>query len=420
MIGNWGRTIVMINLKNVAAEGRYYSSLIKKDNSFKTAVDYIRRLCVTVIARLVYTTVLIILLSSSGCNTTPNMRRGSLPTPTLGIPLLHPRPIFLEPNNLGSHSYTPNPFEKNGIVYTCDGGHIDISHVRANADDTRFLARKTYETLMKQKGGFSFNLAFEQSRHKVEFCYPQSWSDLSEKEREKTARELSLEVGAYLAFNATLWHEIMSWFGVRFALIDPQFNSAFSWEDVYSNILGIKLAIKALKDQDDGYDEAMTKAINRELKRLRVQPRKTAVKVTEKMRGKWFKGNRIPVMLRRNTDIGIDDGYISPVLIPGVCEDAEPELLAAPRLDILSTHGFTMTYKIAPVYLEAGKVLRIIYPEGKGKLIEPIKHYPIIIDFINKEAVEKYNFDINTSHRQAAPVEFHLDRHCSSLELDGR
>ncbi len=414
-----GKTIVMIHLKNVAAEGRYYSSLIKKDNSFKTTLDYLRRLCLTDIIGFVYTIVLIILLSSSGCNTTPNMRRGSLPTPTPGIPLLHPRPIFLEPDNLGSHSYTPNPFEKNGIVYTCDGGHIDISHVRANADDTRFLARKAYETLMKQKGGFSFNLAFEQSRHKVEFCYPQSWGDLSEKEREKAARELSLEVGAYITFYATLWHEIMSWFGVRFALIDPQFNSAFSWEDVYSNILGIKLAIEALKDPDLEYNEAMTKAINRELKRLRVQPRKTAVKVTEKMRGKWFKGNRVPTMLRRNTDIGIDDGYISPVLIPGVCEDAEPKLLAAPRLDILSTQGFTMTYKIVPVYLEAGKVLRIIFPEGKGKLIEPIKHYPMIIDFINKEAVEKYNFDINTSPHQPATVELHLYRNGSTMDLDG-
>jgi hypothetical protein len=409
----------MINSETITAEGRYYSSLIKKGSSSKTAVDYIRRLCVTVIIRLVYTAVLIVLLSLSGCNTTPNIRRGSLPTPTLGIPLLHPRPIFLEPDNLGSHSYTPNLFEKNGIVYTCDGGHIDISHVRANADDTRFLARKTYEALMKKKGGFSFNLAFEQSRHKIEFCYPQSWGNLSEKEREKTARELSWEIGAYITFNATLWHEIMSWFGVRFALIDPQFNSAFSWEDVYSNILGIKLAIKALKDPDDGYNEAMTKAIDRELKRLRVQPRKTAVKVTEKMRGKWFKGNRIPTMLRRNTDIGLDDGYISPVLTPGVCEDAEPKLLAAPRLDILSIQGFTMTYKIVPVYLEAGKVLRIIYPEGKGKLIEPIKHYPMIIDFINKEAVEKYNFDISTSPHQAATVEFHLYRDGSSLDLDG-
>lgn len=409
----------MINSETVTAEGRYYSSLIKKGSSFKTAVDYILRLCLTVITRLVYTTVLIVLLSLSGCNTTPNIRRGSLPTPTLGIPLLHPRPLFLEPDNLGSHSYTPNPFEKNGIVYTCHGGHIDIAHVRANADDTRFLARKTYETLMKKKGGFSFNLAFEQSRHKVEFCYPQSWGDLSEKEREKTARELSWEVGAYITFNATLWHEIMSWFGVRFALIDPQFNSAFSWEDVYSNILGVTLAIKALKDPDDGYNEAMTKAINRELKRLRVQPRRTALKVTKKMWGKWFKGNRIPTMLRRNTDIGLDDGYISPVLIPGVCEDAEPELLAAPRLDILSTHGFTMTYKIVPVYLEAGKVLRIIYPEGKGKLIEPIKHYPMIIDFINKEAVEKYNFDISISPHQPTTVEFQLYRDGSSVDLDG-
>ena len=103
-----------------------------------------------------YTLVLTALLGLSGCNTTPNIRRGSLASTTLGIPLLHPRPPFLNPDNLGSHSYVPNPFEKNGIVYTCDGGHIDIAHVRANADDTRYIVRKTYEALTKKKSGFTF------------------------------------------------------------------------------------------------------------------------------------------------------------------------------------------------------------------------------------------------------------------------
>jgi hypothetical protein len=121
---------------------RCYSILAKKNGLYKTPASGTKQFNIEKIAEFVYVFILIALPILSGCNTTPNIRRGSLATTTLGIPIIHPRPTFLEPDNLGSHSYTPNPFEKNGIVYTCDGGHIDISHVRANADDTRFLVKK--------------------------------------------------------------------------------------------------------------------------------------------------------------------------------------------------------------------------------------------------------------------------------------
>ena len=310
--------------------------------------------------------------------------------------MIHPKPPFLNPDKLGSHSYFPNPFEKNGIVYTCDGGHIDIAHVRANADDTRFLVGKVYDTLIKQKNKLSFNLAFEQSWHIVEFEYPQNWSDMPQKEKEEIAHELSLEAGAHIAFYATLWHEFMSWFGVRFAIIDPQFNSAFSWEDVYSNVLGVTLAVEALEDTEHSYNQAMTIAINNALERLRVQPRSKAIEVTESVRGKWFEGSRVPKMIMRNTDIGTDDGFVSPVIAPTGCDDANPQPIEVPKLDKLIAHGFTMKYKIIPIYLEGNKVLKIAYPDKKAKAIVPIQDYPKIIEYINKEAIEKYHCIIGT------------------------
>ena len=331
-----------------------------------------------------------------GCNVTPNIRRGSIAATTLGIPLLHPRPPFLNPDKLGSHSYFPNPFEKNGIVYTCDGGHIDISHVRANADDTKFMVSKIQDYLLKDKKKFVFYLAFEQSRHIVEFTYPENWSEMSKEEREAIARDVSLEAGAFVTFHATLWHEFMSWFGVRFAIFDPQFNSAFSWEDVYSNILGVKVAIQALQDTEHDYNKAITIGINNELSDLRVLPRKKAIELTESMRGKWFKGTFVAEMIRRNTDIGVDDGYVSPVLIPGACDNAKARLIEVPKLEKLKELGFFVTYKIVPVYLEGHKVLKIAPPDKKLKYIEPAKDYSNIIDYVNKKAVEKYNCDIGT------------------------
>ena len=51
---------------------------------------------------------------------------GKVPILTLGR-LTLPGPRFSDPNNLGRHSYYFNPFEENGIVYTCRVGHIVLA-----------------------------------------------------------------------------------------------------------------------------------------------------------------------------------------------------------------------------------------------------------------------------------------------------
>ena len=185
---------------------------------------------------------------ANGCINGPRPRMGCLPTSTPGS-------RFLDPNNLGLHSYGYGKilFEKNGIVYTCKAGHIDITHSRWSADYTKYLIQKINKTLMKKRKGFSFTLTFERSKHKVKFTYPENWDSLSKKDRQKIANDIAFKVGPYLAFNATLWHEILTWFGVHFIGFEPEFNSAFSWEDSFSNLLGTRLAVEALQDGcDDG------------------------------------------------------------------------------------------------------------------------------------------------------------------------
>ena len=318
----------------------------------------------------------------------PRPRMGTLPTPP-------PGPRFSDPNNLGKHSYYFNPFEVDGIVYTCNAGHIDLTHVRWNADYTRYLTKKTYKTLLKKRKGFSLNLAWEPSTHKIEFSYPENWDDLSKKEKEKIADEISFQVGPYISFNATLWHEILTWFGTHFAGFEPEFNSAFSWEDMYSNLLGVKLGIEAINDPNHDYDTALTLAIDRELKRLGVRSRSVAIHAVEKMRGKWFRGYLNIHTMKKNMDIGLDDGYVSPILAPGICDDAEPEPLAVPTIDLLSKYGYSIKYEIRPNVWEEGKIFKVVYPNGKGKRIQPDKHYPIIMDYIRKQAVEKYGYEID-------------------------
>src|SRR5947208_2626249 len=53
---------------------------------------------------------------------------------------LFPVTQFINPANFGIHSYgQPARKEKNGVLYTCEGGFMDFSHIRCAADWTVFL-----------------------------------------------------------------------------------------------------------------------------------------------------------------------------------------------------------------------------------------------------------------------------------------
>lgn len=350
----------------------------------------------TMLQKIIYCAMVTgLVIFANGCQVgLPKARFGTLPTATAGS-------AFLDPNNLGSHSYHFNPLEKNGIVYTCKTGHIDLTHLRWNADYTKYAAKKTHKVLMKKRKGFSFTISMERSKHKITFGYPENWKDLSHDEKTKIADEVSLHTGPYIAYNATLWHEILTWFGVRFVGIEPEFHSSFSWEDVYSNLLGTKLAVEVIQDPNNHYGKAMELAIDRELERLGVQSRKTAIHAAKKMKGIWFRGgtpitgNFFVETMKKNMDIGLNDGFVTPTIVDGICDGAEPEPLAVPNLDILSKYGLTMKYEIYMHEWEKGRILRAAYQGKKGKTIEPDKHFPAIMEFIKNEAVEKYGYIID-------------------------
>jgi len=326
------------------------------------------------------------LMAVAGCSLGgPRARIGHLSTATFGI-------AFPDPNKLGRHSYGPiSLFEVSGIVYTCKAGHIDLDHIRGNADATRFLIKKICTTLSKKRKGFSFNLAGEMSTHVIRFTYPENWDRRTDKD--KIIDEIAYNTAPYIAFNATTWHEILTWFGVHFALVEPEFNSAFSWEDNYSNLLGVRLGVEAVKDTEHNFDVAMTKAIYRQIEELDVQPRSTAIAASDKVRGQWYTGNFIPDVKMRNFDIGLD-GSITPTRAPGQngCDPNEPALiLPVPTTDALRRYGFSMTYEIKPnVILEQGR----IFDAAGSKRIFPEEHYPILIEYMKKDAIRRgYKYD---------------------------
>ncbi len=318
-------------------------------------------------------------LMVAGCSLSggPRARVGYLPTATFGV-------VFPDPDKLGRHASRLDFFgEAGGIVYTCKGGHIDLHHIRGTADDARYLVKRIRETLSKKRKGFSFNLTGEMSTHTIGFTYPADWDQRPDKD--KIIDEIAFETAVYLAFNAMTWHEIQTWFGVHFALAEPEFNSAFSWEDSYSNLIGAGLGVEAVKDTEHNFDEAMTNAIYRKLKELGVQPRDTAIRASDGVRGKWYTGNFVPDMRMRNFDIGLD-GTITPTLVPGVADcNGQPLALPAPTLEKLKRHGFAMTYEIKPNVLEQGRIFKAA---GSNRIF-PEKHYPVLIEHMKNDALKR-------------------------------
>lgn len=332
--------------------------------------------------------------NSELAETSPRTRMGCYPCSTLGTD-------FLDVKELGQHTYKFGLSEKNGIVYTCRGGHIDTAHLRKAADWTAYIAAKTYEELKKGETGFSFRL-MEPSLYHVEVTYPENWKDLSEQQRENIIFDTSIRLGEYFVYTATTWHEILTWFGYKCTgFLYSEFTSAFTWEDTFSNLLGTYVAAQALRDTEHEYDEAMTLALAGELQKLGVQSSQTAKRASKKVKGRWFSSNLMLFisMKKRHFDIGLKDGCVTPAIVPSVsgCEGAEPLPYPAPSLDFLSEYGFKVKLEIEPREMEKGKILRIVYLDGTEdkERIEPAIHFVVIMESIKEEAIKKYGSNVD-------------------------
>jgi len=325
-----------------------------------------------------------------GFDAGPRIRVGYLPSPTLGT-------VFSGPDDLGQHGYRPNLSERNGIVYTCKAGAIDIGHARKAADWTVFLAAKTFKQIMKDETEFSFRL-YEPSRYYVRLTYPDNWKDSSRQDRERIAYEISAGLGRYMAFTAVTWHEIITWFGFKSKGLEPEYDSAFTWEETFSNLFGTHIAALAFEDTEHTYNEAVTLAFDHELRRLDAQPAEVSRRASESVKGPWFTGDFYWIaMKKRNFDLGLDDGFVTPLLIPSVseCEGAQAVPYPVPGLEFVSEYGFSVRFEIKPNIWEANAILDIITPEGdrRKKRVEPVIHYPLIMTHIRKQAIKRYGSD---------------------------
>ena len=76
----------------------------------------------------------------------------------------------------------------------------------------------------------------------------------------------------------------MTWYGYKIIAIYPEYPSAFSWEDSYSNLLGTRIGVEALNDKEHSYNKAVEIAIKKELKNLGLLPGDAARRIANSVK----------------------------------------------------------------------------------------------------------------------------------------
>lgn len=180
--------------------------------------------------------------------------------------------------------------ESNGLIYTARGGILDTAHVRDTADYTIYLYSQIQGELGKEKQ----IILDEELRSRV--IHLKS-VELNMSEEEKAEAELKLS--ALLAFRLAQWHEIAQWFGFTSVAGFKEYPSAFSPEDLYSNMLGALIAVEILQNNPrpskEEYQEAFSKIFLRKLKELNAQDGDRTEQFMKDLDKKWWdSGKRLP------------------------------------------------------------------------------------------------------------------------------
>lgn len=235
-----------------------------------------------------------------------------------GIPFIKKTDITTS-SDLGMHHFLGNSEEGNGNIYTRRGGFIDIGHLRDNADWTAYL----YIQLLTKRSSeekIEIDLGYEGGSKTLVLNIPDDFDSLS-----------LYQLAGKIAFDLSLWHEISTWYGASYIPLIPERYSSFSPEDLYSNLLGVNLGIRALKSNLE-YEEAMTRLISVTLDSLEaVSTFDETYLAMEKVESIWWNSKKkLPskkILMMRYLDA---NNELSPWLVPDEIDDPIPIVLDKP------------------------------------------------------------------------------------------
>ena len=303
--------------------------------------------------------------------------------------------------------------EGNGLVYTCRGGFLDIAHVRDYADTTLYLATLIARDL--EKGG--------------EFPLPEEGGKLSFRLQPLPSRLVAQEgrwavavpLAQWLSQQVSIWHEIATYFGWSTFTLFPEEVSAFSPEDLYSNLLGARIAAAVLSRNgardEFAYNRNVDTWIDEVLLLLRAVPKETAEEAMLAVDGLWWDSTkRLPdrdLVIRRNFD---DSRSLMPWLIPpsrvgpklrAACgDDPRPMPLANPASSEGLEFSKYVTFVVeVPEEMAAKEPFATIGPRITQK------DFPRLLAWLREENTRRYGANADRPNgdapaaRPAAPAE---------------
>jgi len=235
---------------------------------------------------------------------------GSIPVPGYEIT------YTLELDTLGTHQFNKGTIalqprgqerilsdEVSGILYTCRGGFIDIAHVRDNADRTLYLVSQIGRIAVT---GGTIPISGEGAKRRV-VVKPVDPRLV----RTYGLREVVTSLAEWLDYQAGIWHEITTWYGWSSTPFSEQ-PSAFSPEDLYSNLVGAKIAGTIIRRQaapsEVAYNRAVTALLRDALIKLGPLPQAATRRAFEYVDGIWWDSTkRVPdnqLVRHRNFKLG--------------------------------------------------------------------------------------------------------------------
>lgn len=224
---------------------------------------------------------------------------------------------------LGAHSYGAAGAlrETNGLIYTQRGGFVDTGHARDYADLTAHLMTKLEPLLERGEGTLQL---------------PSMGGEVRVRVHSKVAENVphaSALLAQRIAFELSIWAEILQFYGHSLSRGVDEIYSAFTPEDLYSNLLGTYLGVAAVTSELP-YNQAIDLVFKDTLRLLGAMPSADTRRILESLAGLWWQKEVAwpspGLAIKRSFEIG---PQVAPVLAPNT---APPDLLVleVPETDV--------------------------------------------------------------------------------------
>jgi hypothetical protein len=185
--------------------------------------------------------------------------------------------------------------------------------------------------------------------------------------------------------------------------------SAFTWDDTMSHVIGLRVAERVLREQqqqpDMPFDETVTSALRAELIDAGVVTPAQTDRAVRAVQGWWWSRSK---PLKRQLDIGLragDDNTVHPWLVPGFApddSDSNREAFALPTLRNVFGQDWSGAYaiRIEPLVPQA-QSLRDALP-ARPAVLDGERDMPLLVEVTRRQMQERLSTNVDQPWQKVA------------------